>query len=339
MSITCALLLAGPLLCFTSDDAINLEREAFAYRNQIKAGQVDLHSIISTRFPGEASPRKMERRKVWFLDGDRMRADEEEYYFRKPTQPGGSKYWVRQSSTPDEHLNCTEDASRKVMPYGASRSHPRLVTDPLAAGVSDLRMLGMNPFDSSNMKQFDVKPFLDRPDIEVTDVKDETFDGVACVRIDFRGRDGAVGVMRIAPDRGPSVVGFSIRDGKIEEEVRSRIEKHAPSGIWFPTEFRYLRREDGKVHTDEKVAIKVLSLGESLPLETFTFAGLGLPPGSEVASMGFDGAGTLIWTGKGLFPGYPVDPPGGSSPWWLWLAGVSAVLIGVVLVVRSLARR
>ncbi|MFO0899262.1 MAG: hypothetical protein U0836_17705 [Pirellulales bacterium] len=318
---------------------MRLERDAFAYRDQIQAGQVDLHSVVSTRFPNEATPRKLDRRKVWFLDSGQMRADEEESYFRKPSLPGGSKYWVRNSLTADEHLYCTEDASREVMPYGASRRHPKLVTDPLDAGVTDLRWLGVSPLSSSNLKQFPPRPFLDRPDIEVTDVKDETFDGVACVRIAFRRRDGAEGVIRIAPDRGPSLVGFSIRDGELEEEVRSRIEKHKPSGYWFPTEFRYLRRDSGKVHTDEKATIKIQSLGQPLPPETFMFAGMGLPAGSEVASMGFEGATNLVWTGKELLPGYPVESGGGSSPWWLWLAGVSAVLIGVVLVVRSLARR
>ncbi|MFO0899263.1 MAG: hypothetical protein U0836_17710 [Pirellulales bacterium] len=337
--MTAFLLWVGPLLCYTAEDAVRLEKEAFAYRDHIQSGEVELHSVMSKAVRGEGNPRKLDRRKVWFFEGGRMRADEEEYYVPRPTQPGGDKYWVRLGLTDSAHLYCTEHKSRRAMPLGAAVRNPELVKGPEAEmGLTDFRWLGLAPRSSYNLRQVPVSPFLDRPDVEVTDVKDEVYEGAACVRAAFRRRDGLEGVIRIAPDRGPSVVAVSISGDGIDQEVRSRIEKHAASGIWFPTQCRYVRSKNGKVQTDETLTVKVLSLNQPLPPETFTFAGMGLPAGTEVSSIGLGEPTTLFWTGAELLPGYPVEP-GGSSPWWLWLAGVSAVLIGLVLVVRSLARR
>jgi hypothetical protein len=339
IEMTNALMLVASLFCYTADDAVRLEKEASAYRNRIQSGRVELRSVMSITVPGEAKPRTTDRRKVWFFEGGRMRADEEEYYFKRPTQRGGDKYWVRLGLTDSMHLYCTEDKSRRVAPFGPAVRNPELVMGPEAEmGLTDFRGLGLAPRSSSALRQFPVSPFLDGPDVDVTDVKDEVYEGVACVRAAFRRRDGLEGVIRIAPDRGPSVVAILIRGDGIEQEVRSRIEKHPASGLWFPTQCRHIRREDGKVHTDETLTVKVQSLNQPLPAETFTFAGMGLPNGTEVSSIGLGEPTTLFWTGAELLPGYPVDSGGGSSPWWLWVAGVSAVLIGVVLVVRSFRR-
>ncbi len=337
--MTSVLMVVVPLVCYTAEDAVRLEKEAFAYRDHIQSGQVDLHSVMSKTTRGEANPRKLDRRKVWFFEGGRLRADEEEYYLPKPTQPWGDKYWVRLGLTDSAHLYCTDDKSRRVMPLGAAVRNPKLVTGPEAEmGLTDFRWLGLAPRSSYNLRQVPVSPFLDRPDIEVTDVKEEVHGGAACVRAAFRRRDGLEGVIRIAPERGPSVVAVSISGDGIDQEVRSRIEKHSASGLWFPSQIHYIRRSNGNVDTDETLTVKVRSLNKPLPPETFTFAGMGLPNGTEVSSIGLGEPTSLFWTGAELLPGYPVEP-GGSSRWWLWLAGVSAVLIGVVLVVRSLARR
>src|SRR5262245_20748647 len=118
--MTSVFMLVVPILCYTADDAVRLEKEAFAYRDRIQSGHVDLHSVMSKTVRGEDKPRKLDRRKVWFLDGGRMRADEEEYYLPKPTRPGSDKYWVRQALADSMHLYCTDDKSRRVMPFGAT---------------------------------------------------------------------------------------------------------------------------------------------------------------------------------------------------------------------------
>jgi beta-lactamase regulating signal transducer with metallopeptidase domain len=114
--------------------------------------------------------------------------------------------------------------------------------------------------------------------------------------------------MVIVPEWGWSVVSLIGEEYKqISNNVlartlslRSDLELHEPSGIWFPSRVHIQVEdyEDQRGCSEEIAVFEVLSLNESIPEETFTFKGMGLETGSEVRDSiySYDRQGT--WNGE-----------------------------------------
>ncbi len=213
-------------------------------------------------------------------------------------------------------------------PKGMKAKHP--IT------ILDARALGLYSVDSFQTARIPFESLIARPDVESTSVTEATHEGRPCQKVTYRRKDGCNVEVWIDTDRGPSVL-RSITEcvskvATVSEEIVSHVEQHEPSGYWFPTRIQYWYRTNGKVTGTEDLSIKVVSMGTSLPPETFTFAGLGVEPGREVGPVGFENPLQRLWTGEKLvyYDGSPIEPMERSS-WWVWVVGIGAVVVGAVV--------
>jgi hypothetical protein len=86
----------------------------------------------------------------------------------------------------------------------------------------------------------------------------------------------------ISLEQGPSVLQIQKQFGKKTYTRKNQIEKHIPSGIWFPISSEYTYSENGNLIETEKVEIVIHSLNQRIDPSLFTIAGIGLPEGTKI---------------------------------------------------------
>lgn len=109
----------------------------------------------------------------------------------------------------------------------------------------------------------------------------------------------------VAPEMGHSVVFMEYKCYYNDEtepgdvaSVESDITLHKKSGIWFPSQVRYLQFSQGKKIKEEITDFEVVSLNQPIPEDVFTFAGMGVPVGHRVMDVTKDSADAAIWDGE-----------------------------------------
>lgn len=86
----------------------------------------------------------------------------------------------------------------------------------------------------------------------------------------------------ISLEQGPSVLQIQEQFGKKTYTRKNQIEKHLPSGIWFPISSEYTYSVNGNLVETEKVVLDIHSLNQRIDPSLFTIAGIGLPEGTKI---------------------------------------------------------
>lgn len=157
--------------------------------------------------------------------------------------------------------------------------HPGL--SPSSA-IPDMRVLGLYPMDSYNLIYLDLSSYLTRKD---RDAEESTWveDPQGPLLLDrFTLKDGQEASFWVNPAKGYAVVRSVIKADEIVDEIVCDVEKHADSGLYFPTHYVYTRSYDGKETSREDLTIDVISLNKPIDGSRFELASLGIPVGTPV---------------------------------------------------------
>jgi hypothetical protein len=341
--LLCAVFAVGP------QDAATLERAAFEYQLSIPSGHVETESVVTIVSLNGAS-RRISRKRTMYFDGENIREDAENPYDASKSYYGGrlppgvsqATFWERRALMDGQHFSYSEQVDLRGKRFGAEVTKPNVLETGHHLGITDARWIGLTVSGSESLKNIVLRPAFDRPDMEISGVVKDSNKDASVVGFAYRRRDGVHGTIFIDTSKGPSVVGevATSASGATVEEQDVDVRQHVASGYWFPVAMSYKHTSNGKLTQHEELKIKIISLGESLPRDTFTFAGLGLPIGSDVTPIGFDDNYQKIWTGRELVSKEPnVSSGAGGSQWWIWVVGWLALVTGLILMIAVYRRR
>ena len=111
---------------------------------------------------------------------------------------------------------------------------------------------------------------------------------------------------------------------------------------WFPESVTYTLRESGEITRRNVVVVDEATFGpDVLPASTFEVAGLGLDPGHVIHIVSADARRHMEWNGTEMIPystrdrqpiALPVDQRNARNRWLALIAGLTTLLVGVLLV-------
>ncbi len=236
-----------------------------------------------------------------YLSVDRWRADS-----TRITGPMAGTRFV-EVSTPKEYLQTSaDDQPEKFRSSAVARRADEMSHIPQNAKL-DLRWLGIYIVRSGALHAAVPTAILSNPARTETTVETVVLDGVECQLVRITMKKGQKVAYWISPSEQYAVKRAEIASTAGGRFWESRIEAtgqvHQPSGIWFPTRCKYRQQIDGQLESEEVVDVRVISLNEKIPDETFTLAGMNLPVGLPVTdSRGVGDPLTMKWDGTQLVP-------------------------------------
>jgi hypothetical protein len=285
-----------------ASDVSPYELQALAARRAVQRGIINLDATyqIFDLSTGKCRAERPVRAKVFF-NGSRIRKDEHRDYDAGRSQTNGTTYRVVRCFGDDEYI----EYSNEVSPDGkefALNVRPVNSVSGEQNGRVDPRLIGMVTNSFLNLAHHTLEAVIGRPDRRETSVEGIEVDGALCQLVKYVRNDGAIARIWICPNKGFSVVKLQVKDDTYEDTVECSVVKDIPSGIWFPDSYVFTRLTNGQLHERERCTVKVLSLNGTLPEDTFTLAGIGVPVGKRVHFYGMRGGRTEIWDGKHVVP-------------------------------------
>ena len=313
-----------------AETALDIEHRALEQREQITRGHLSV-AVHLIKVKGDARTETITEREFYF-DGDRLRCD--------TSTRIGSDITKRQVSC----FGC-DPSGHVAWVSGADPSNePQLIikTSGVEVGKSMFipppAELGMIPLHHSMARHFPMDAYLTRADREPPAVETTELNGVPCFRISYTTFNDTKVDEWISADHGYSVIGmderFQNRAGAdFRDSLRSTVELHEPSGIWFPVSLDYQRTINGLLFTREQVDITVHSLNTELNPRVFSLEGIEqLSPGTRVLRYRAEGEierGRTEWDGRQIVEsgGLEPRPAGGFNRRLLLWANLAMLLV------------
>jgi hypothetical protein len=272
----------------------DIERRAVEARRAITSGEVVVRWHNQRWKDGPAPVEKRGQHHIWF-DQRQHRQDvlfDDQPATRYVTIWAGERflYWTNELSGEGHRLVATiADRSDEGATLG------RRPLDP--------RTLGMACAEFMNLENKHIDSVIANPARLMTRTKEDTLQGVRCIVVTIQRNPALTTRAWIAPERGYSVLRLESEFRHDPEKHRgvaeSNLQRHDRSGIWFPTHYVYEELIGGQRVTLEKGEVKIISLNEKIPAETFTFAGVGVPAGWPVNDFTRpDVSDRLAWDGR-----------------------------------------
>jgi hypothetical protein len=283
-----------------AETAIEIERQALEQREKITSSHITLEANLM-KVKGTARTETTIEREIYF-DGDQRRCD-------TSTRSESDIPKIRVSCfgcVPFENVAWISGSTGK-------REEPMLLirSPDMESSKSDFipppAELGMIPLHHAMAQHFPMDAYLTRADRDLPTVEKTELDGVACFRISYTTLNMSQVDEWISAERGHSVIGIDERfqnqaGAEFHDSLRSTVELHEPSGIWFPVRLDYRRTINGVLFASEKVDISVHSLNTDLDPIVFSLPGIKqLSPGTRVVKWLADGEidqGTIEWDGN-----------------------------------------
>ncbi|MEZ6130452.1 MAG: hypothetical protein R3C59_17340 [Planctomycetaceae bacterium] len=264
-----------------AESQLEIEKRALAYRENITSGHISLQSCL-IKVNGSKKSETRTFRDIYF-HGDRVRCD-------LSTGSGNDLIYMRVNC-----LGCGSfDRLTWVSGSTGKRTEAQLIIKPAQMDVSSSDFiprpaeLGMIPLPLAMMRHLSMDAYLTRADREELSVESTELDGVDCFRISYTTPNATRVDEWISPDRGYSVIRIDERfqnqaGSEFHDSLISTVERHEPSGVWFPVFLEYLRTIDSAPFTTEEVQISIHSLNVDPAPDVFTLAGIKqLLPGTRV---------------------------------------------------------
>lgn len=311
-------------------DIGEVEAKVLANRRAIKSGHVILESKIRDGdFSAEYSWT------IWFA-GKEIRQDTKRRYDVVPKGATGPDYTETSCFGNDVHISYSD----QIMPDGGTMvlaiRDPRKMKVEAGFEVVDPRILGMAPLDCQmSSRMFHLDSFIGAPNRKNLSLSHDVRSGIDCVKIEFKPPGFDAARVWIAPTKGYNII-------RMEQEFKGggtgyidsvdlEIEKHEPSGIWFPVSQHYQRVNDGhRVTREERLKVNVVSLNEPVDPAVFMPAGMNVRPGTLVTYIPEKGTSRHVWNGSKIVDIRPeVDPAAGRNAGrrWFLFANLSALFI------------
>jgi len=272
--------LGGPV----AGDISPLELKALEARRAVQRGQIELEGTYWKSYKSGDQKTWLYRRVIYF-DGARLRIDDFEEYDPHRAKLHGKYYRSVRCFNQKEHISYSD----QILPNGhtiALTLRPAGSTDPSVELQIDPRVIGMVPDTTANLAHHTLETVVGRPDRQETSVEEVVLNGDRCTLVRYTRNDGLIARIWICPAKNFSVVKMQVEASASEAQYVDTVEcsvgKYQPSGVWFPERCTYTRLVGGKPTREERAKIKVVSLNQALPENTFTLAGIGIPPGKRV---------------------------------------------------------
>ncbi len=283
-------------------DADSLERRAFEVRRAVESYDVS----VTFRHPVNPHGIRWVSARYYF-DGTRIRCDHTECYSPADRFDGLSDETYRTVNIykPEEHICFSfqelPEPLRRAVEVDRMSERVRQKYDE-ALVQHDIRALGFHPSGLfPNMRIDDMLRSMAYPEREVAE---EYVNGRKCTRISLSLTSGVRCCVWMAPDAGCSIVRCTSESAgaggvDVSSEVDLEVKEWRMSGLWFPVSYDHVLRIDGEVYQRDCASLRINSLNEPLPADTFELAGIGIPPGRSVVTVPSDD-GKAIWDGKAV---------------------------------------
>lgn len=119
----------------------------------------------------------------------------------------------------------------------------------------------------------------------------------------------------VAPEMDHSVVSMEFKAYYNKEtapgdmsSVESDVALHEKSGVWFPSQVRYVLVSQGKKVEEEVTHVDVVSLNEPIPERVFSLAGMGVPIGHRVMDLTDESSNAKVWDGEKIVRVHGLPP-------------------------------
>ena len=325
-----------------------VEQQALVQRRAISTAVVKCEA--QGKLAGDHGERNIVRTDTIFFAGDKRRAD-----IARTDSAMGKPYRQLRCFAAGRHISWFDRRESGGGFTALSDTDVKYLGDPLGAAVVDPRMIGMSPDDFANLVHYNLEFVFgsgDRKDAQGLATR-VTHQGIDCLQSDYERNSGSKVRCLVAPEMDYAPVRveseFVVNNMRYQDSVSIKNERHRPSNIWFPVECWYQRLEDGKVTREEQLKVTVVSLNEPIPPETFTLAGMGIPPGVHVSRVPEDEhlVGVNVWNGREVVheegddetvPG-AVPPPGSARPVILTFFSIVLAVIAAAALWRYLSSR
>jgi hypothetical protein len=162
---------------------------------------------------------------------------------------------------------------------------------PGPENVFDPRMLGYRTGGLVMLRYGQVRldSVIGSADRDEPVASDDRLNGIACRKLSWKKRNGAMVRVWLAPSLGHSVLRIEVSgENRFPPEGGASVQSEFPSGkidgAWFPNRVLFEAFSKGKLERREELRIDRCRLNEAVAPDVFTFRGLGLPEGTRVVS-------------------------------------------------------
>lgn len=258
-----------------------LEDAVLAQRRRIRSG----HFRVKQTFVSFASGRRNEAEMVTWLDGSRVREDQESGGVVR-TKCFGEKLYYGYEHREGYGLEVRD------FRFASRKDHHYFVHDPT---ILMLYPLWYRVSESVHKESFIGSPRRTKFALQRTQ-----WDGQEAWQVSFMQNDCRI-TYWVVPSRGYSIVRMAsyapTPQTVIEHSVQST-NAHVRDGIWFPTTVRYVELVDGKLTEQEDLEIETISINEPIDSAIFTPSGMNIPPGTVASRFPRTSDDKLMWDGK-----------------------------------------
>jgi len=317
-----------------AETALDIEQHALQQREQITRGHISLVArMMKVKDVKGGAPTETTTEREFYFDGDRLRCD-------TSTRSGADVATIRVSCfgcDPFGHVAWVNGSTGK-------RDEPLLIFSSSEMEVNKHWFipppaeLGMIPLEYGMALNFPMDAYLTRADRESPTLETTELDGVVCFRISYTTFNKTKIDEWISADRGYSVIGMDERfqnhtGAEYHDSLRSTVELHEPSGIWFPVSLHYQRTINANLFTREQVDISVHSLNTELDPGVFSLGGIKqLSPGTRVLTYCAEGEidkERMEWDGRKIVKSKIAGSPPNSQFRWMLFWGQLAVFLAL----------
>lgn len=339
MIITSILLALRVNSALADNEAFTIVEKAFEARLSIKSYDVSIkfdHLVNPNGIPWISAR--------YYYDGENVRCDNMSVYGKGERFQGliEDSYRTVNIYRPDRHINF----SFKKLPAPGQRvveidTTEETVLEKLNTAMveRDIRSLGFHPAGLfPNLPMDEMLKNLATPSHTV---KDDSVAGVPCKKISLKLTTGLDCSVWIAPTQGYSILKCHtyFEEYDMANEIILKVEEWHGTGLWFPAHYESTSQVKGKLIQQTVAEIKVNSLNDQLPSETFQLSGIGIPAGRSVRTVPSSGP-KKVWDGtkaviKGSRPTEDiVEQKNNMVSWFLIVNGIFSALLCAYFIIR-----
>lgn len=288
---------AALFVCTLAQPVAEVEQRAVASRRAIARGRIDLDS----RYSSGGKTRHVVTAIAW--DGKKIRNDAKKPYDVRPAAAKDDFHTVRVIFNDAFYLWYDD----KILADGhlvlIMTRRDEYVRSTMSE-VIDAHLLGMVLSDSQGTRNYHLEAFLLPSEPATRTISKDRIEGVECWKVERTKPRGDVIRYWIAPSMDFNVMRWESelsRDGKnYRWLLENKVSRHPPSGVWFPSAYKYQEVVDDDLAAEEQLDIKVISLNQHVDPKLFTLEDMHVPAGVTAVRTARGVSTTAVWNGKQL---------------------------------------
>jgi hypothetical protein len=289
-----------------------IERQVLDYRRAIRSAHLELSQKIYKKI--WSKPAREFHTTIWLRD-KKLRIDvvlrykESDPYHREIVCVNCKKegYYIQHSEQDPAEFG--QKGTKVSLAMRKIPSDPKLRASLDVIHPHMLGMIAATSRDTSMTDEYHLESFVGRADRKTPSIKQIQWRDQQCWLETYETLNGSKIRIWIVPGQGPSV-------GRIEAElehmgkkyqstVENTLKRDPSSGLWYPEKCVYEFTIADQLEEGEIAEIKVHSLNQPVPAETFMLSGLNLAKDTPVS---LDTPGLRSWDGQKLVR-YKREPP------------------------------